>query len=455
MHKNANHELSILSVSVSSVPSRCAMAGILPYQSAYILMQMGLQEEQDALVVARWLCERNKMRKRRRYWVRPWLERRLLYGAYHSLMRELEAESPVDFINYMRMEPSMFREVLIRLSDRIRKKTTNFREPLEPGLKLAITLRHLATGESYRSLGLQFRVPHNTISLLVREVCESIVEEFQCEVILTPTCLDDWKHIAERFSTKWQFHHCLGALDGKHVAIKCPPESGSVYHNYRGFFSIILLALVDADYKFIWADVGANGSTSDCSIFNRSALRAGIEAETLNIPDPDPLPQDDKDTPYFIVGDDAFPLRLRLMKPFSKRDMTVEERVFNYRLSRARRIVENAFGILASRFQCLLGTMRQEPETVTSIIMAAMCLHNLMRMRYPSLQNAALDREDDEHRIIPGSWRQDGSLGDMEEVSGGNREAKEARKQRLYLKHYYNSAVGSVSWQLDRVLPEV
>ena len=152
MHKNANHELSILSVSVSSVPSRCAMAGILPYQSAYILMQMGLQEEQDALVVARWLCERNKMRKRRRYWVRPWLERRLLYGAYHSLMRELEAESPVDFINYMRMEPSMFREVLIRLSDRIRKKTTNFREPLEPGLKLAITLRHLATGESYRSL---------------------------------------------------------------------------------------------------------------------------------------------------------------------------------------------------------------------------------------------------------------------------------------------------------------
>ena len=122
--------------------------------------------------------------------------------------------------------------------------------------------------------------------------------------------------------------------------------------------------------------------------------------------------------PYFIVGDDAFPLRPWLMKPFCKRNMTVEERVFNYGLSRARRIVENAFGILANRFQCLLGTMRQEPETVTSIVMATMCLHNLMRIRYPSLQNATLDREDDEHHIMPGSWRQDGSLGDMEQVTG-------------------------------------
>ena len=85
----------------------------------------------------------------------------------------------------------MFREVLIRLSERIRKQTTSFREPLEPGLKLAITLLHLATGESYHSLGFQFRVPHNSISILTRKVCESIIEEFQSEVFPTPTCVDD------------------------------------------------------------------------------------------------------------------------------------------------------------------------------------------------------------------------------------------------------------------------
>ena len=369
-------------------------------------------------------------------------------------MRELEAESPEDFISYMRMEPAMFREVLIRLSERIRKKTTRFRAPLEPGLKLAITLRHLATGESYHSLAFQFRVPHNTISLLVKEVCESIVEEFQAEVICTPTNAAEWKELADRFYSRWQLPHCLGAIDGKHVAIKCPSESGSVYHNYKGFFSIILLAVVDADYKFIWADVGANGATSDCAVFNRSTMRAAIEAETIGFPPQEPLPHDDEDTPFFIVGDDAFPLRTWLMKPFSKRCMTIEERIYNYRLSRGRRIVENAFGILANRFQCLLSTMRQEPETVTTIAMAAMCLHNLMRMRYPTLQNATLDRENEDHHIIPGAWREEGSLTDMEEVVGGNRETRQARQQRMLMKHYFSSSVGSVPWQMDRVMAD-
>ena len=110
--------------------------------------------------------------------MRPWIERGWELGIYHSLMRELKAESLEDFINYMRMEPSMLRKVLIRLSERIFKKITRFRTRLEPGLKWAIILRHLATGESYHNLAFNFHVPHNTISLLVKEVCKSIVEEF-------------------------------------------------------------------------------------------------------------------------------------------------------------------------------------------------------------------------------------------------------------------------------------
>ena len=78
-------------------------------------------------------------------------------------------------------------------------------------------------------------------------------------------------------------------------------------------------------------------------------------------------PSDAKDMPYFIIGDDAFPLRTWLMKPFSRRNLENDQRIFNYRLSRARRIVENAFGILANIFQCLRTTMRQQPKTVESI----------------------------------------------------------------------------------------
>ncbi len=61
--------------------------------------------------------------------------------------------------------------------------------------------------------------------------------------------------------------HAIGAIDGKHVPIKCPKKSGSLFYNYNGFYSIILLALEDGDYKFLWLDVGQNGSSSDAQIF--------------------------------------------------------------------------------------------------------------------------------------------------------------------------------------------
>ena len=214
------------------------MAGASQLALLGLSLQLSLQQEQALMSVLQLQIKRKKRSKTRKYWVKPWLTRRLQYGMYHTLMRELERESG-DFVSLMRMEPEMFREILMRVSERIRKQTTKFRKSLESGLKLAITLRHLATGESYHSLAFAFRVPHNTISLLIREVCQQITEEFQ-DLIATPKTTFEWKQIAQVFSSKWQFNHCLGALDGKHVAITCPQNSGSVFHNYKGYFSIIL-----------------------------------------------------------------------------------------------------------------------------------------------------------------------------------------------------------------------
>ena len=86
----------------------------------------------------------------------------------------------------MRMTPDMFDEVLERLTPRITKGTTNWRSPLDPGLKVAITLRHLASGSSYKDMQYGWRVPHNSISLLVREVCQAIVDEYQEELLSPP-----------------------------------------------------------------------------------------------------------------------------------------------------------------------------------------------------------------------------------------------------------------------------
>ena len=231
------------------------------------------------------------------------------------------------------------------------------RPPLDPGLKLTITLRFLATGISYHDLAFAFRVPHNTISLFVPEVCHAIFMEYQDEVWVTPSTEDGWRDVADDFERKWNFPHCCGALDGKHIAIQKPAKSGTLYHNYKGFFSIVILALVDASYKFLWVNVGSNGASSDAGIFNRSTLEPALRQGTLGLPPPAPMPNDDQDTPYFIVGDDAFPLRTYLMKPYSHRYMSRQERICNYRISSGRRVVENAFGILANRFRCLLTTL--------------------------------------------------------------------------------------------------
>lgn len=139
------------------------------------------------------------------------------------------------------------------------------------------------------------------------------------------------------------------------------------------------------------------------------------------------------------------------MKPYAQRQMTKEQRIFNYRMSRGRRIVENAFGILAQHWQILLTTMQHDPETIAIIVQACVILHNLMRMRYPALQNTVIDAENANHQIIPGSWRATANMHDVDNMRGPNRDSTAAKKQRGYLKLYFNSAAGSVPWQ-DRMI---
>ena len=203
-------------------------------------------------------------------WVRQWIGRRRQFGLYDQLLVELRQEDQKSFKNFMRMPPDMFDELLARVGPRITKQTTRYREPLEPGLKLALTLRHLASGSTYAAMKYGWRVPHNTKSLVVRKVCKAIIDEYMPEVMTCPTTPEGWRAISDNFLQKWNFPHTCGALDGKHIACKCPPKSGSQYFNYEGFYSVVLMALVDADYKFVWADIGATGSASDAQIYNSS-----------------------------------------------------------------------------------------------------------------------------------------------------------------------------------------
>ena len=207
------------------------------------------------------------------------------------------------------------------------------------------------------------------------------------------------------------------------------------------------MALVDADYKFMWIDVGGLGSQSDAQIYNQSELKECLVDGSIGLPPPAPLPNDVQDFAYFLLGDDAFGLRTFLMKPYSGRRLTREEMIVNYRISRARRVVENAFGIMAQRWTILLSTMQQTPATVQTIIEACVCLHNFICLRNPAIQNNQVDGEDAAHNLIPGAWRQDANLPDMYIPQAGNRDTILAKRQRDYLRDYFNSPEGSVPWQ--------
>ena len=141
------------------------------------------------------------------------------------------------------------------------------------------------------------------------------------------------------------------------------------------------MAVVDAQYRFLYVAVGAQGSANDAAVFNASNFAHMItdNGNPLHIPSAREIPGTNIYTPMMFVADDAYPLRPNIMKPFSCRGLCASERIFNYRLSRARRVVENSFGILVNRFRILRHTIQMEPEKVSDIVLAACALHNYLR----------------------------------------------------------------------------
>lgn len=108
---------------------------------------------------------------------------------------------------------------------------------------------------------------------VIREVCEEIWKALQPAVLPQPDRFI-WKQ-SEGFFNKWQFPNCIGALDGKHIRIKAPSNSGSKYFCYKKFFSIVLMAICDHKYRFLWVDIGQFMYISDCNmhIFFKALLR--------------------------------------------------------------------------------------------------------------------------------------------------------------------------------------
>ncbi|XP_011874591.1 PREDICTED: uncharacterized protein LOC105565753, partial [Vollenhovia emeryi] len=132
------------------------------------------------------------------------------------------------------------------------------------------------------------------------------------------------------------------------------------------------MAACDSNYKFTVFDVGAFGSESDGGVLSRSAFGKALNEGTLNIPKGKThLPGSEKKTPFYFVGDEAFQMSTNMMRPYPGRNLNEEKKIFNYRLSRARRTIENTFGILVSRWRIFRKSICASPDVAEKLVVAA------------------------------------------------------------------------------------
>ena len=371
------------------------------------------------------------------------------------LVKDLRLHDHEYFFTCFRMSPSTFEELLSFIAPIIVKKSTVMRDPIGPSERLAVTLRYLVTGDAQCTIAASYSISPTTIGRVLSETCDALwVTLLNLKFIDPPSTEAPWREIATEFQNRWNFPHALGAIDGIHVVMQAPHNSGSEYFNYKRTHSIVLLAVCNARYEFLLVDIGDSGRQSDGTIYNENNLLDIQKPEKIN-------PDSSKLYPFVFVADDAFGLKPHMMKPYPNQNLPIEQRIFNYRLSRARRVIENTFGIATSRFRVFRRPIIAKTEKIKSITKAVVALQNyLMKKRTQNNDNnynycptSFIDR-DTRLGITLRDWskEQTNSAG-LQQISqmGSNNYSRDAKEVRDDFRTYFCSTEGSLDWPLLRV----
>lgn len=203
----------------------------------------------------------------------------------------------------------------------------------------------------------------------------------------------------------------------------------------------------------MYVDIGCQGRISDGGVFKNTQLNKNVEQNTLFIPEAKPLGMRKK-IPYFFIGDDAFTLSEHLLKAFpGMHSKNSVERIFNYRLCRTRRVVENLFGIMSSIFRVLRQPILLEPEKASIIVLTIAHVHNFLRKSTNSrllyTPHGTADYIVD-GRIVDGSWRNAYNRDNMSSLmplqNVPRRSCTTAKEVRDELAQYFQNE-GRVEWQ--------
>ncbi|KAJ7341534.1 hypothetical protein JRQ81_005746 [Phrynocephalus forsythii] len=268
----------------------------------------------------------------------------------------------------------MTRQTLFEISETLRpflmRKDTVMCSAVPVEERVAIGVYFLASRSCYHTIALVFQKGTSTIASIVVEVCLAIKHT----MLRKEVRISDFSKMTAT-TLKLGFPHCLGAIDGTHIAITASKLQGQAYYNRKSFHSVLLQAACDGDGVFFSMLAGHSGVNHDAHVFRSSKLFRRMEDRTL-IPGKPMFTCDGVSIPPLILGDGAYPLCKWLMKPYPvPRNDT--EKHYNKVFNQTRNIVERAFGRLKTRFRRLSVRMEARIENMNSIIASAVVMHNI------------------------------------------------------------------------------
>ena len=229
-----------------------------------------------------------------------------------------------------------------------------------------MTLWCLATPCEYRTISHLFGIVRSTVCEIVQETCQLIVKTLFGKYIQFPTG-DKLNELVDTFKGKWGVPQCVGAIDGSHIPVASPAMNHTDYYNRKGWYSIILQGVVDHFYRFMNINGGWPGSVHDARVFSHSKIYKRMNDGSL-LPN-QTITVNRVNIPLYLIGDSAYPLMEWLMKPFTHgTDLTAQQKTYNYRISKARIVVENAYERLKGRWHRLMKKNDMSIENILTVI---------------------------------------------------------------------------------------